>query len=848
MMEGSINRTSSATTTATATATAADATSASTALSANSTVSASNTPYPATQAYLRHLTKSNAAAQLGVGLQSLSSSYSSVGSGGGGGGLAYSSPQSAVSQPMTYPTQSLKYDIHAVSTFSPTFVPANIMHNKPTDQASRWSSSVNDQNQYLTVKLERPAVVQSIMFGKHHKPHVCNLKAFRVYAGIDPASMFEVLQGGLRNDTEPETFTLKCRSASGLMIPVQYIKVVPTSTFGKEFQYSIWYLELHGICDQKAIDHISQEFLQWREVEAIRLCLKHFRQRNYLTTFAHLSEATQLRLEDPLLTQLHQSLVMNGDFDAAEQILAEFAEQGMFSEYIENAPFRPVWRRIHAFDEHGQNPCMRGGHQLCIDTQGRRIYLFGGWDGMQDLADLWMYEIDRNMWTCLSPDTRSHGGPSPRSCHKMVFDDQSKIIYCLGRYVDQDSRQSEAMDSDFWQYDTTSRKWLKLSNCTQLEGGPTLLYDHQMCIDAERQIIYVFGGRVVTHDVTNQLYSGLYAYHIRQSKWELLRRDSNSQDDQSLRSRIGHSMLYNPHTNQLYIICGQRVKEYLTDFVTYDVASDTISTAMVSSTYSGPDAGSTQRCVYDPDLGELYLLSSLAREVKPITNPDVNSIVNGVAQAKNTLWVYKQKRDTWERIVSSPPAAADKSVNEPIPRFAHHLVYDQPRKCIFMFGGNPDNRDMPNQRLDDFWELSLVRASAHDVLRKCLFEIRRQKYVQMCGDDPIVALRYLQVQVGEVVDHQNADETAAFKALTSQLFTSMAGAALPIATSPSPKLAFAALPGSVSPASSSSTFSATPSSDVAYKMRTALYERLLEVFPTSMKQPKGNLIDLIPYA
>jgi len=36
---------------------------------------------------------------------------------------------------------------------------------------------------------------------------------------------------------------------------------------------------------------------------------------------------------------------------------------------------------------------MRGGHQMCIDTVRRRIYLYGGWDGFNDLADLWAYDL-----------------------------------------------------------------------------------------------------------------------------------------------------------------------------------------------------------------------------------------------------------------------------------------------------------------------------------------------------------------------------------------------------------------------------------------------------------------------
>lgn len=33
------------------------------------------------------------------------------------------------------------------------------------------------------------------------------------------------------------------------------------------------------------------------------------------------------------------------------------------------------------------------------------MYLFGGWDGTQDLADFWAYSVQENQWACISRDT-----------------------------------------------------------------------------------------------------------------------------------------------------------------------------------------------------------------------------------------------------------------------------------------------------------------------------------------------------------------------------------------------------------------------------------------------------------
>ena len=48
---------------------------------------------------------------------------------------------------------------------------------------------------------------------------------------------------------------------------------------------------------------------QYREREAIRLCLKHFRQHNYSEAFETLQKKTKISLEHPTLTDLHNQLV-----------------------------------------------------------------------------------------------------------------------------------------------------------------------------------------------------------------------------------------------------------------------------------------------------------------------------------------------------------------------------------------------------------------------------------------------------------------------------------------------------------------------------------------------------------
>ncbi|KAJ1943389.1 hypothetical protein GGF37_002673, partial [Kickxella alabastrina] len=103
----------------------------------------------------------------------------------------------------------LPYEIQSWSSHSANFLPKNILVDRPHDQASRWSTSLNNHRQYITLRLERPALVRSIKFGKFYKTHVCNLKEFKVFGGMSQDNMIELLYSGLRNDSEPEMISLK---------------------------------------------------------------------------------------------------------------------------------------------------------------------------------------------------------------------------------------------------------------------------------------------------------------------------------------------------------------------------------------------------------------------------------------------------------------------------------------------------------------------------------------------------------------------------------------------------------------------------------------------------------------
>ena len=278
-------------------------------------------------------------------------------------------------------------------------------------------------------------------------------------------------------------------------------------------------------------------------------------------------------------------------------------------------------------------PSPRGGHQLVIDCLRGNIYLFGGWDGSRDLADFWQFNIAAGKWSLVSGDTAAEGGPGPRSCHKMVLDPTHGQIFVLGRYLERSARDTQANTrSDFYVFDIGAGKWTQITDDTSAMGGPALIFDHQMCLDPEKRDIYVFGGQTLFVQAPapgsderpvpapgDKKFSGLFVYHIPDNTWRLLCDDGEAkvQGQPPLRSRTGHSMLFNTADRNLYIFGGQRRRdEYLNDFFRYNV--DTGAVVFLSDgaglSDSIPAVGYTQRATIDCKRNEIYVMTGLNKD------------------------------------------------------------------------------------------------------------------------------------------------------------------------------------------------------------------------------------------
>ncbi len=136
-------------------------------------------------------------------------------------------------------------------------------------------------------------------------------------------------------------------------------------------------------------------------------------------------------------------------------------------------------------------PARRGG-TLVTDSgasSGTQLVLFGGTNGMDDLADVWLW--NGTTWgevgTSADPQARATDEPRPlgRSNGAVALDPTRRLLYVFGG-----ERQGQLLD-DLWRLDLRSATWQRLD----LDPRPPARKDASVAYDGILDRLLLFGGQ-----------------------------------------------------------------------------------------------------------------------------------------------------------------------------------------------------------------------------------------------------------------------------------------------------------------------------------------------------------------
>mmetsp|Transcript_16072 Transcript_16072/g.54796 ORF Transcript_16072/g.54796 Transcript_16072/m.54796 type:complete len:644 (+) Transcript_16072:153-2084(+) len=114
----------------------------------------------------------------------------------------------------------------------------------------------------------------------------------------------------------------------------------------------------------------------------------------------------------------------------------------------------------------GGAPSPRRGHTISASEDGRKLWVFGGFDGAGVLGDLHVLEMDRQTWTTVST---TGVGPSPREGHAATVVNKYFMV-CGGH-------DGQRRLSDAYVLDTETLEWECLSEAADAGGAPMQVFN-----------------------------------------------------------------------------------------------------------------------------------------------------------------------------------------------------------------------------------------------------------------------------------------------------------------------------------------------------------------------------------
>ena len=198
-----------------------------------------------------------------------------------------------------------------------------------------------------------------------------------------------------------------------------------------------------------------------------------------------------------------------------------------------------------------QVPAARFGYYAALHN--KKFILFGGYDGVKWLNDLWEFDLRERRWMLIE-ELGGKAPPNQRSCPSYVKDVDK--LYVFGGY------DGVTRMNDFFVCDLNTYEWSEIKNFGSI---PSPRYFHSCALHDGK--IYVFGG----YSGTDRL-KDLYSFDLETSHWAVLNctnGSSNGGDIPSGRS----SLVSEVWGNGLYVFGGYSGENVLNDMFEFKLTT-----------------------------------------------------------------------------------------------------------------------------------------------------------------------------------------------------------------------------------------------------------------------------------
>ncbi|KAG0025467.1 Muskelin 1, intracellular mediator containing kelch motif, partial [Podila clonocystis] len=377
----------------------------------------------------------------------------------------------------------------------------------------------------------------------------------------------------------------------------------------------------------------------------------------------------------------------------------------------------------------------RIGHSMLYDEMMHSLVIFAGQRNKDYLSDFYVYDIaaDRVLEVC--KDYSKQGGPEAGFTQRATISSRGREVYVLSGLVKDRGLSAEKLKNSFWVFRLPGQNQmdairdvqhaLKNARSTGSIGSLKIIMNHGRSLSEQYDQESGDGpspsssSRPSTsrRKIHNEKNPGEPGTRLRRG---IARPESSSDSliaNSSLANKDGASRNV-PIQNAMDNIRRPNMRGRL------EGSGEAGGTSEPGASSSSSIKSPTSTSLPLSSAGTIHSTSSARRQAPSPASP-VNEPM--------TLAYVLSDKESWQKIFqNSNLELGEPSEPEPMPRYAHQLVYDDVNEVQYLFGGNPAQQGNPSSRLDDFWELRLYRPKPDQIVRKAKYLIRTQQFKELC--------------------------------------------------------------------------------------------------------------------